>query len=230
MGKPRICMAIDAAMAVAFVAVMATALVQEVPHEYLGIALFALVIVHVVVNRRWFACLACGRYDAVRALQLVAVAGLLACVAGQAASSVVLSEHALWWLPALPGAGWARRVHMLCSYWGFVFAFAHAGLQFRTALARMGTRRRFGRPAVWAGRVALIAVACFGAWSFAALGLLAYLAGQVEFAFVDQAAPLSLAFAQYAAVAVFIAVAFHCLGCLLHGKGKPVNTRRDKRR
>ena len=141
-------MAIDAGMAVAFVAAMATALVQEVPHECLGIALFALVLAHIIVHRRWFTRLVRGRYDAVRVLQLAAVLGLLVCFAGQVASSIAISEYVLWWLPA---------------------------------------------------------VAYFGAWSFAALELPAYLSGQVEFAFVDREAPLALAFAQWASVGVLVA-------------------------
>lgn len=220
LGKPGIRMAIDAAMAVAFVAAMATALVQEVPHECLGTALFALVLAHIIVHRRWFTRLVRGRYDAVRVLQLAVVLGLLVCFAGQVASSIALSEYVLWWLPAVPGAWWARRVHMLCSHWGFVLTFAHAGLQFRTALARMGLNREPERPAAWAWRIALAAVACFGAWSFAALELPAYLSGQVESAFVDQEAPLALAFAQWASVGVLVAGAFHCLESLLRRGGK----------
>ena len=60
--------AVDIAMAVVFVAVMATALVQEAPHEYLGIALFALIVAHVVLNRRWLKAMFRGRYSALRAV------------------------------------------------------------------------------------------------------------------------------------------------------------------
>ena len=228
-GNRGIRLAVDAAMAAAFVAVMATALVQEAPHEFLGIALFALVVVHVVLNRRWFAALARGRYDAVRVLRLVAVVGLLACVAAQVASSLVLSKHVFWLLPALPGAGLARRVHMLCSYWSFLFAFAHAGLQFRTVVVRLGSKRHLGVVAIWTYRIALVAIACFGAWSFAALGMPAYLTGQVQFAFADYAAPLVLTFAQYASVAVLVAGAFYYLERLLRGRGKGSRNRIGER-
>lgn len=226
-GNARI--AVDAGLAVVYVAVMSTALVQEAPHEFLGLSLFALVVAHVVLNRRWVAALARGRYDAVRVLQLVAVVGVLACMVAQVASSLVLSKHALWFLPALPGAGWARRVHMLCSYWGFLFAFAHAGLQFRAVVARLGAKRRLGAAAIWTLRVVLVAVACFGTWSFAALGLPAYLAGQVQFAFADYAAPLAFTFVQYASVAALVAGAFYYLARLLRGRGKGSEHRIDER-
>ena len=91
-------------MAVLFIVVMATALVQEVPHEYVGVALFIAVVAHIALNRRWFKALFRGRYNAVRMLQLVAVVGLLACMLGQVISSLVLSKYAFGFLPSLPGA------------------------------------------------------------------------------------------------------------------------------
>ena len=221
--KSAVRIVVDVAMAAVYVALMATALVQEAPHEYLGIAMFALVVAHVVLNRRWFAALARGRYDALRVMKLVAVVGLLACIVAQAASSLVLSKHAFGFLPALPGASWARRMHMLCSYWGFVFAFAHAGLQFSAALVRLGAGRSMGATAKWACRAAFAAVACFGAWSFAALGMPAYLTGQVQFAFADFSAPLALTLAQYASIGVLVAGVLYYVARLLRGHGKASN-------
>lgn len=203
---------VDVAMAVLYVAVMATALVQEAPHEYLGIALFAAVVAHIVLNRRWFKALFRGRYDAVRALQLFATAGLLLCIIGQIASSLVLSKYAFGFLPSLPGAALARRAHMLCSYWGFVFAFAHAGLQFGgfERLVRLREESASG-VVIWVARVALAAIACFGLYSFAQMDLGFYLLGQVQFATADYGAPIALSIARYASIAALIAVVFHCL-------------------
>ena len=196
--------AVDVAMAAVLVAVMATALVQEVPHEWLGLALFVLLIAHIVLNRRWLGSVFRGRHNAVRILQIVTIAGLLVCMLGQVASSLVISKHAFAFLPALPGAAWARRVHMICSYWSFVLAFAHAGLHVRAP-------RKLQAWQVWALRIAFFVVAAFGAYSFVRLGLPAYLAGQVQFAAMDAATPLWLVIAQYASVAVLVAGLFYYL-------------------
>lgn len=204
--------AVDVALAVLIVAVMATALVQEAPHEYLGIAVFAVVVAHVVLNRRWFKALTHGRYGAVRVLQLVAVVGLVACVVGQVASSLVLSKFAFGFLPTLPGAGWARRAHMLCSYWSFVFAFAHAGLQLKGFGRLVGAKGAAPTAAVWLARIAAVAISCYGVYAFVQLNIGAYLLVQVQFAFADFSAPIALSFVCYAAVAVLVTSAFHCLG------------------
>lgn len=218
-GKKAARIVVDAVLAVVYVAVMATALVQEAPHEYLGIALFVLAIVHVVMNRRWFTHLTSGRYSAVRVLQLVAVLGLLACIVAQLASSLVLSKYAFGFLPAIPGASWARRVHMLCAYWGFLFAFAHAGLQFGNVLNRLHVRAsgKHGSAATWIARAAFVVVACYGAYSFVQLGFPTYLTGQVQFAFADFSTPLALSFARYGAIAVLVAGVFHYLRKLIGG-------------
>ncbi|MBP3884255.1 MAG: DUF4405 domain-containing protein [Olsenella sp.] len=203
-GRRRAKVAIDVAMAAVLAAVMATALVQEVPHERLGVALFVLMVAHAILNRRWLASVFRGRYGVVRVLQVVVLVGLSACVLGQVASSLVLSKHAFGWLPSLPGASWARRMHMLCSYWSFVLAFAHAGLH-----VRMPRHLSAGR--LWAIRAVLFAIACYGAYSFVRLGMLPYLAGQMLFAAADFGAPMALALARYASVGVLVACLAHCV-------------------
>ena len=203
-GKKTAKIVLDVAMAVVLVAIMATALVQEAPHEWLGVALFVLMAVHVVLNRRWLAAVFRGRHSALRVVQIVVVAGLVVCIVGQLASSLVLSKHAFGFLPALPGAGWARRVHMICSYWAFVLAFAHAGLHARVPKNMAPWQK-------WAARIVLAVIACFGAYSFAQLDLWRYLTGQVQFAFADYSIPLALVIARYASVAVLVAGVFHYL-------------------
>ena len=212
-GRTAIKVALDIAMAAVLVAVMATALVQEAPHEWLGIGLFVLMATHVVFNRKWFVAVFRGRRDALRVVQIIVIVGLVACVIGQVASSLVLSKHAFGFLPALPGAGWARRVHMLCSYWAFVFAFAHAGMHMRTPKGMLPWQ-------VWVVRIVWAGIACFGVISFVQLDLWRYLAGQVQFAFADYGAPLALVAARYASVAVLIAGVFHYVRAGIASLGK----------
>ena len=214
--KKAVKIALDIALALALAAVMTTALVQEAPHEWLGIVLFVLVVVHIVLNRKWLAAVFRGRYGALRVLQVVVLAALAACIVGLIASSLVLSKHAFGFLPALPGASWARRVHMLCSYWAFVLAFAHAGLHMRIPKDMPSWQ-------TWAVRVLLAAVACFGVYSFVQLGLWQYLAGQVQFAFADYGTPLALTAVRYASVAVLVMVVFHCIREGIASIGKPAN-------
>ena len=103
-GNRAIKIAVDVAMSVVLVATMSTALVQEVPHEWLGVALFVLMITHVVLNRKWILGIVRSRRRASYALHLVLMVALLVCLVGMIASSLVLSKHVFGFLPALPGA------------------------------------------------------------------------------------------------------------------------------
>ena len=209
---------VDALLAVLFIALMATALVREAPHEYLGIATFACAVAHVVLNRRWFAALARGRWNAVRVLQMLTALGVGLCILGQMASSLILSKYAFGFLPEFPGAGWARRVHMLCSFWGFMLAFAHMGLQFR-GFARLVQPKGGSLPAagIWTVRIALLAVCCLGAYEFVQLNLGVYLLGRVQFAFADYETPFLLLYGRYASVAMLVACVSACLRRVLGG-------------
>ena len=201
-GKKPAKVALDIAMALVFVAIMTTALVQEAPHEWLGVTLFVLTAIHIALNRRWLASIFRGRHSALRIVQIIVIVGLAICIIGQFASSLVLSKHAFGFLPAFPGAGWARSVHMLCSYWAFAFAFAHAGLHVRVPKNMAPWQK-------WAARIIIAAVACFGVFSFAQLGLWQYLTGQVQFAYADYSVSLAFAFARYASIAILVAGVFH---------------------
>ncbi|MBR3258720.1 MAG: DUF4405 domain-containing protein [Eggerthellaceae bacterium] len=213
--SPIVRMVVDSCLALVTLAVMSTSQVLAAPHEFLGLSLLALMVAHTVLNRRWFAGLGKGRWTAMRVLQTIAVAGTVLCALGQAVSAIILSEHALAFLPELPGAWWARKVHMLCSFWFFTFTSAHVGLQWRSTLARMGAAGPNGllsQPALlWICRGIWLVVAAFGVWSFVQLGIGPYLLGQVEFAYADYDTPVVLLALRYLSVGVLIAGACHYL-------------------
>ena len=200
---------VGALLAICLIVIMATALIEEAPHEYLGIALFALMVAHVVLNRRWFAALGRGRWSPGRVLQAVVIAALVVCMVGQVASAVVLSKHALGFLPAITGASWARGVHMVCSYWSFVLAFAHVGLQVKPMCAKLHLLRDAKPSALWVLRVLWLIVAAAGVFSFAQMGLGDYLIARVQFAAADHGSALVMRMAKFASVGVLVAGLFH---------------------
>ena len=205
-GRRAMKIAVDVAMSVVLVATMSTALVQEVPHEWLGIATFVLMGTHIVLNRAWLVATlqGRGRFGALRVVQAVTMLALVACIVGQIVSSLILSRYVFGFLPALPGAAWARRVHMACAYWSFVFAFVHAGLHIRVPKSMVPQK-------LWVMRALLAAVSCYGVWSFVKLGLMPYLLFQVQFALADFSTPLAIITARYASVAVLLGVLGHFL-------------------
>lgn len=129
---------------------------------------------------------------------------------------LIASKYVFGFLPVLPGASLARRVHMLCSYWGFAFAFAHVGLHFKGLWRLMhiegsSDTSKSHRYVIWAGRFLFAVTACFGAHSFIRLGFGAYLLGQVQFAVADYGMSIGRSLMGYASIAVLIAGLFHYL-------------------
>lgn len=192
---------VDIALAVVLTLVMATALIEDFAHEYLGIAAFVLVAVHQVLNRTWWRALLRGRYTARRVLSTVVNIALVTCMCALLASSVVVSSHAFGWLPAISGAWWARTAHLAGSYWAFICAALHLGFHVQPAfsckLRAFGSRRLVA--------IAVLAVlAATGAVCAVQLDLMLYATLGSPFVFVDASIPLTLRFAQWACVGVFL--------------------------
>lgn len=193
---------VDIALAIVFTLVMATALIEDVAHEYLGIAAFVLVVAHQVLNRAWWRALLRGRYAPRRVLSAAVNIALVGCVLALMSSSVVVSFHAFGWLPAIPGAWWARTAHLAGSYWAFICASVHVGFHAQPVLARA---IRAGGARRGVAGVALAAFAAVGGIFAIQLDLLLYATLGSPFVFVDASVPLAVRFVQWACVGMFLA-------------------------
>ena len=115
----------DIAMTVILLLLMAYSLVVEALHEWLGIGMFLLFILHHALNSKWSSSLFKGKYTAYRIMQTLLVVLALVSMLGSMVSGIVLSRHALSFLQIRGGQSWARTLHMLSAYWGFVFISLH---------------------------------------------------------------------------------------------------------
>lgn len=200
----RVC--VDVAMALVFCAIMATPLIHDAAHEWLGMALFVLVVVHLRLNWHFVKSVAKGRWSARRVVLTAIDALLVVGVLALAASSIVLSSHVFSWLPAISGAVWARPMHMLCSHWMVVLTGAHIGMHLSTASTgdkHLSTTSARSKRAAFV--VCLSGLAVFGLWSFCELGVWGYMTGAVPFFNASFDAPLLLRVAQYLGIGALFA-------------------------
>lgn len=218
---------VDVSLAIVFVLLMSTALVEDFAHEWLGIAAFVLVAAHQVLNRAWWRALPRGRYAARRVVSTAVNLGLVCCAVALVASSVVISTHAFGRLPAISGASWARTSHLAGSYWAFVLAAIHVGFHAQPTLARIWRRGHAARTVLL---VACVACALAGIWCMVTLDIWTYLTLSVPFVFVDATVPLVGRFAQWALAGAFFslvgAVVWWLLGRMRRGGN---NKERGKR-
>ncbi len=192
---------VDIGMTVMLLLLMTYELIGEAVHEWLGIGMFGLFIIHHILNRKWSRCIFKGKYTVLRVWQTILVTGILLTMAGSMYSGVILSEHALSFLPIKGGRAFAREVHMLSSYWGFILMSLHIGLHWCIML---GMAKRFVKELPAAGKWLLRGIAAFiagyGVYAFIQREIGQYMLLKNHFAFFDFEEPLIFFLADYIAV------------------------------
>ena len=193
--------AVDVLMTAVLLLLIAYSLVGEATHEWLGIGMGVLFVCHHVLNRRWSRNLLKGKYSPYRILQATLVSLVMLTMLGSMVSGIILSRHAFGSFPARPGQAWARIIHMLSAYWGFVFMSLHLGLHWNTMISMVD--RLFKEPSQARSgivRMAGIAIAGYGAYAFIKREIGSYMSLRNQFVFFDYTEPLILFLLDYIAV------------------------------
>lgn len=150
-------------------------------HELAGTAMFLLLIVHNVFNRRFYGTIARTRRDT-RSLFNVAVTGaLILSMVALLVTSVLIANTLSGFMSAFGGFT-ARQIHTLAAYWALVIVAIHLGLRWPMIMGVARTLTGITRPSAirtWLLRVVAAAIAIHGVWSSFELGLGTKLAMQV---------------------------------------------------
>ncbi|MDR9785440.1 DUF4405 domain-containing protein [Rhizobium redzepovicii] len=102
-------------------------------HELFGTALFALVIVHNVINRRWYSNAARNLGDGSRLLNAATIACLATVMTVMLVSSVLISLDLFPFL-SLDGAFAVREIHMFAAYWLLMILAFHLGTRWAVVM------------------------------------------------------------------------------------------------
>ena len=128
---------VDACMTVLLLCLMAYQVTGETLHEWFGVGMTVLLIVHHILNRKWYAVLFRGKYTAFRILTTIVNTLLLASIALTALCGVSMSGHAVPFLYGMLPLSFARRFHLAMSFWSFVLMGLHLGLHLPAMTAKM---------------------------------------------------------------------------------------------
>lgn len=172
---------IDVCMTILLLFLMAYQVTGEVLHEWIGIGMTGLVIVHQILNRKWYGALFKGRYRAYRILTTAVNILLLLSFALTAFCGMSMSGHAVPFLYGMAPVTFARQMHLSMSHWSFVLMGLHLGLHVpaMTAKIKMEGRKRTLVSA------AFCLIAGIGLWLFIRNGMIDYMLFRVPFAFLD---------------------------------------------
>lgn len=197
---------IDILLTAALLFLMPYEMVGEAAHEWIGVGMLVILIIHHILNRKWTGHIARGNYTPVRILQTVLVLLLAICIMGSMVSGILLSRHLFDFINIRDISAATQTVHMTCAYWGFVLMSLHLGIHWRTFLSaaeKQFLRSDGGKPGrirTWTLRLLGGAAALYGAYAFEKRNIASYLFLQVHFVFFDYSEPVVFYLADYAAV------------------------------
>ena len=201
--KPKMILklAVDIGMTAALLLLMAYELVGQAAHEWIGIGMFVLFVIHHILNSSWIRNLLRGRYNPVRIMQTGLVLLILCAMAGLMVSGIILSRHALSFLPIKGGRSFARNLHMISAYWGFVLMSVHLGFHWSMMMGM--AKKFFPKPSAvrkWVLRILALVIAGYGVYAFIRRDIGIYMLLRSHFVFFDYEEPLVFFYLDYIAV------------------------------
>ena len=179
---------VDVCMTVLLLCLMAYQVTGEEAHEWIGMGMTVLVIVHQILNRRWYGAMFKGKYHAYRILTTVINVSLLVSFAITAFCGMAMSGYAVPFLYGMAKVSFARRVHMSMSHWAFVLMGLHLGMHIPVMAAKLKLSERMK---MFFSAV-LFCAAGFGLFLFIRNGMTDYLLFREQFAFLDYDKPGAL--------------------------------------
>lgn len=166
---------VDILMTLALILLMSLQVTDYLAHEYIGMAMTALVILHTYLNRAWFMTLFKGHYGAVRVLSLALNVALIVAFILSAISGMIISET-FETAYTESFTEWGRTTHVCSSYWAFVIMGLHVGMHWGMIAGRIKSS--------WPG-VAAVLFAGWGMYTFICANIIDYLTLRNVFVFLD---------------------------------------------
>lgn len=217
---------IDLVMTVLLLLLMARQITGESAHEWLGAGMFVLWIAHHILNWNWYSHLGKGRYTPVRIMQAAINAAVLLSMLGLMVSGVILSREVFAFLPISGGVAFARSLHVVLAFWGFVLMAFHLGLHWNMLLGMV--RNAVGlapsKPVRLLLRMAAAFIVGYGVYALVQNQILSYLFYTTHFVFFDFEKPVWRFFAEYVAIMGLFIFMAHYISKGLQG----LNGRRKK--
>jgi len=213
--KMKIKMGIDFLMTGMLLLLMAYQITGQELHEWFGVGMLVLFLLHNILNIRWYGNLFKGKYTLLRVMQVIINISVLASMLCLGFSGIVMSRHVFAELFIHGPMATARTLHLAASYWGFVLMSIHLGFHWSMILGMF--RRLWGRkktPAafVWLIRFIAIFIAGYGAYCFHKENIVSYMLLKQEFVFFDFEQSAVSVFAEYIAMmGLWVFISFYAV-------------------
>lgn len=207
--KRKVQIVIDVIMTVLLPVLMSYSLIGEAIHEWAGIAMFMLVLLHHGLNWKWHKNLLHGKYSGLRILGIAVNTVISLLMLALMISGIVMSRHVFSFLGLDGGASLARTVHLVASYWCYVLTAFHLGLHGSMLIGMLRKAFSIKAPSTVKSIVSkgsAVLIAGYGIYAFAKGELGAYMLLKTEFVFFDFSEQLVFFWADYLAIMALFAI------------------------
>lgn len=220
--KRIIKIAVDLSMFILLTLLMGEHLISEAVHEWIGVAVFVLFIVHIVLNYRWYATLFKGRYTAKRIVQTVINFLLLMAILLCIISSLFVSGNVFAFLN-LNNGHLGRILHLIITAWVYILCALHLGFHWNGFVA-LGTKINMSHAVktviVWVLRFAVLGICAYGLYVFIDRAFYEELFLLTEFKFFDYEKTVFVYFFESTSMAVAFITATYYIHKLIYIRKK----------
>ena len=192
---------VDIVMTLALICLMAYQVTGEALHEWIGIGMTVILIVHHILNIKWYSALFKGKYNAYRIISTITNTLLLASIALTAFCGMSMSSHAVPFLYGMSDMVFARTTHLALSFWSFILMGFHLGLHLPTITAKVKPNKTVKIICT----VLFTMLAGVGLWLFIKNGIPNYIFFKTHFAFLDYDKAAVLVFLENLTIEFFFA-------------------------
>lgn len=212
----------DAGLIVLLPILMAEILTGQEAHEWLGVLMTALFLLHHAINWKWWKSIGKGGYTPLRFAGAVIDLLMLADILALAVSGIMMSGFVFDWLPISGGMILSRRLHLFASHWGLILMALHTGMHWNMLFSlgrRLRKKENTDGLLVWFARGLALAVALFGIYAFFQQNMADYLFLRTAFVFWDETKPAWMFFIEILSImGLFIAIGHYGAKILRGGK------------
>ena len=158
---------------------------QEV-HEWLGIMILLLFIVHNFLNIQWYKNIFKNRYTTIRTVYLIIDGCVLISMFMQIFSGIAMSRYLFSFLNIPVNMSLVRRMHVLGAFWGFLFVSLHLGIHWAAIIRQFKKNiKKSSNNMSTMFMVISTAIAMYGMYAFIKRDFPVYFFLKNEFVFLD---------------------------------------------
>lgn len=203
---------VDVIMTALLLVLMAYHITGNKVHEWLGVLLFFLFLLHQVFNWKWYKSVFKGNYTAVRSVHTAVNILLMVDMLVMIISGVMLSRDVFYSLNISAGTI-GRKLHMVAGAWGFLLVSVHLGLHgsMLIGVAKKLTKTPENRSIYSAltSRTVAVVLSAYGIYAFISKQMWQQLFLLREYTFFDYEEPTLLFLWDYIAIMALFACAAH---------------------